>query len=104
MTINLDFERIEKALSQIDKDARATANEQRPVDDSDPIGLRLALKFHADPAYQAALGKFAMGMMILPQECCAALIAVGYMMGQEDAKSSGEIAELNRLFAVGEKK
>lgn len=98
MTINLDFERIEKALTQIDKDVRAAVNEHRPVDDSDPIGIRLALKFHRDPAYQAALGKLAIAMMILPQECCAALIAVGYMMGQEDAKAAGEIAELENLF------
>lgn len=98
MTINLDFERIEKAIAQIDKDARAVAGENRQVTDSDPIATRLALKFHTDPQYRAALGKFALGMMLLPEECCAALIAVGYMMGQEDAKSASEIAELENLF------
>lgn len=99
MKINFTLDRFDSVCDDvvIEVGKEVKKNPQMLITEADSIIAQFQTKIN-EPNFAQTVKNIQTGFMLLPADSVSLLLAVGYKMGQEDAKSSGEIAELENLF------
>lgn len=99
MKINFTLDRFDSVCDDVvaEMGKEVEKNPQTLLNEADSIVAQFQTKLR-EPNFAQTVKNIQTGFMLLPVDSMALLLATGYKMGQEDAKSAGEIAELENLF------
>jgi len=97
--LNFNNERFNQLVQTLDNQATTAAVQANP--ELLPVSVQFSIIWREDKALRAQLGHILEGLMLLPEDSVALLMALGYQMGLEDAHTATDVAELEKMF--GEK-